>query len=278
MDNLAVFEASMKIIKSVVKCSTDILVYLEEEKILKNTILDVFGDASAAVQCRIACLHLDNSIRWAGEYVMEELAKSGDHCLQGFFTLLCKQLFPASKTSLSERKSALCQGESSIVEYAKELRILVEGMGTSVDHYGVRWSFVKGLNEGVVRAVLRMHPFEGKSFEALVSHAAEVEINMSCEEVEVVGGMIRLEQDSGVKVSSEEGGVENKKQVKGPILSPKYFKMAREKGLGPGKCYNCLTGFHSCYSCPRIKCKFCGKKLGQTGHFSLLCPLSPAKL
>ena len=62
MDNLAIFEASMKIIKSVVKCSTDILIYLEEEKVLKNTILDVFGDASAAVQCRIACLHLDDSI------------------------------------------------------------------------------------------------------------------------------------------------------------------------------------------------------------------------
>ena len=166
---------------------------------------------------------------------MEELAKSGDHCLQGFFTLLCKQLFPASKTSLSERKSALCQGESSIVEYAKELRILVEGMGTSVDHYGVRWSFVKGLNEGVVRAAFQMYPFEGKSFEALVSHAAEVEINMSCEEVEVVGGMIRLEQDSGVKVSSEEGGSRKQKAGKRPNFVPKIFQDGQREGIGARK-------------------------------------------
>ena len=111
MDNLAIFEASMKIIKSELKCSTDILVYLEEEKILKNTIVNIFGDASAEVQCCIACLHLGDSIRWEGECVMEELAKGGCHRLQEFFSLLCKRLYPALKTSLGKKKSAMCQGE-----------------------------------------------------------------------------------------------------------------------------------------------------------------------
>ena len=68
----------MKIIKSEIKSSGDILAYLEEEKILKNTILDVFRDATGEVQCRIACLHLNQSIKWAGEIVMEGLANKAD--------------------------------------------------------------------------------------------------------------------------------------------------------------------------------------------------------
>ena len=146
---------------------------------------------------------------------------------------------------------------------------------------GVIWSFVEGLNEGVVKAALLMHHLSEMSFDALVSHAAEVEIRVSNKEVEVVEGMIRFKQNSGVRVSSEEANVAGemeKDRVRGPILSQKYFKMAREKRLGVGKCYNCLTGFHNCYSCPRIKCKFCGKKLSQSGHYSQLCPLFPAKL
>ena len=260
MENLNIFQASMKIIKSEIKSSGDILAYLEEEKILKNTILDVFHDATGEVQCRIACLHLNQSIKWAGEIVMEGLAKKNCHDLQEFFSGLCKQLFPACKSSIIESHTTLCQGNLSIADYGKALRILNEGMGTDVDHYIERIGFVRGLNKGKVRTALLTHAISELSFEALINLACQVEINLSDEKEEFEEKM-------------EETG-----KVKGVKLSREYFRIAKVKGLSIGKCYNCFSRSHSCSACPRTHCQFCQKKVNKVGHFSLLCPLCPQKL
>ena len=164
MNNLSIFQASMKIIKSYLSSSNNILLYLEEEKVLKNTILDIFHNTTADVQCRIACLHLGDNIRWVGENILEEMAKGKSFDLQRFFFLLCKQIFPAFKTSLIDKRRTLCQGTLSIADYGKALKILNEGLGMSVDHYCVRMSFVFGLNEGIVKRTLFTHALEGMDF------------------------------------------------------------------------------------------------------------------
>ena len=119
MDNLSIFQVSMKNIKSHLTSSNNILLYLEEEKILKNTILNIFLNTTADVQCRIACLHRGDNIRWVGENILEEMAKSKSFDLQRFFFLLGKQIFPAFGTSLIDKRRTLCQGALKIADYGK---------------------------------------------------------------------------------------------------------------------------------------------------------------
>ena len=270
MDNLNIFQASMKIIKSYPTYSTDVLVYFAEEKILKNSILDVFKNTTADVQCRIACLHLSNNIRWRGGEILEGMARGRCHDLHQFFFLLCRKVFPAYKTSMIEKRRTLCQGTLSIADYGKALKILNEGLGTSVDHYCVRMDFVYGLNEGTVKRTLFTHALEEMDFETLINLAAQIEINMA-HEVGIAGGGVHEERKIrvGEEVKEREGKVK---------LSKEYFKVAKIKGLKAGSCYNCIKNFHSCHSCPKTKCIFCHKNVNQVGHYSLLCPLYPRKL
>ena len=254
MDARDVLKLSLKAIKFQLRKSEDIVAYLNDERILKRDIRDVFEDVSEELQCRIAYLHLDSNLDSYGSEILHDMKKEQSFSLDLFFSKIFVQLFPAKNTALYVQYRDLSQGEESVVDFARTLRTLCKEMGIPIETQ--TFKFVLGLKDKDVRdAILRSdmasYNFQGP-FDFAVSLGCSLSFCVKGREGEVEAGLVQV--------------------------SKQYYKIAKEKGVKKGVCYNCLEGFHSCAICPFKTCKFCKKKNSVVKHFSLKCPLCPRKV
>ena len=242
---------SKKVINVCLESSDDIVAYLEEEKILKNSIVRFYEDFGQEDQVKIAELHLGKEVK---KYTLDIPPQEGSNSLFTFFDLLFKTIFPASNTVLSLEYRNLVQGERTILDFAKRLSVLSEKIGLDLEMEKLK--FISGIAEEEIRETLLRADLTIYTFWGLVKYATSL--------VETLK-LSTKSQDKGKEI-------ETKTKLQEFQVSSKYFKMAKKKGLPSGQCYNCMKGFHCALSCPQKFCKYCGGKTGLVKHFSLGCP------
>ena len=261
MEEISLIKRSMKIIKTQLISTSDILGYLKEEKILKNAIINIFGDFSQKIQCTIACFHMegeDGLIRDFGDEILEEMKMNDSYDLLKFLELVYLKVFPANMSTLMLKYEDLRQEDLSIVMFSRDIEILTKRMGLKIENQ--KYKFIFGLSNTKLKKAMLRNSVEGCSFKKLVHSAIDIEMNLMGENDEKVEE--KIAQSKEVK-------------LEGPA---KYFRLAVEKNLKKGLCYNCMTEFHACSKCPVSVCKFCKKDTGKVKHFSLGCPDCPERL
>ena len=245
---------SRKVINVCLESSDDIISYLEEEKSLKNSIIDLYEDFSPQDKIKIAFLHMSREVE---KYARGESLESC-HDLHELFDLLFKTLYPASNSTLSLEYRNLVQGERTILEFAKRLSVLCEKIGLDLEMEKLK--FISGITEEEVRETLLRADLTIYGFWGLVKYASSL--------VET------LQLSTKFKERKEEARMETKTKNKTQalIVSTNYFRIAQKRGLSKGQCYNCMKGFHHAISCPQQFCSYCRGKTGNVKHFSLGCP------
>ena len=245
---------SRKVINVCLESSDDIVSYLEEEKSLKNSIIDLYEDFSPKDKIKIAFLHMSKEVE---KYARGESLESC-HDLHELFDLLFKTLYPASNSTLSLEYRNLVQGERTILEFAKRLSVLCEKIGLDLEMEKLK--FISGITEEDVRETLLRADLTIYGFWGLVKYASSL--------VET------LQLSTKFKERKEEARMETKTKNKTQalIVSTNYFRIAQKRGLSKGQCYNCMKGFHHAISCPQQFCSYCRGKTGNVKHFSLGCP------
>ena len=245
---------SRKVINVCLESSDDIISYLEEEKSLKNSIIDLYEDFSPKDKIKIAFLHMSKEVE---KYARGESLESC-HDLQELFDLLFKTIYPASNSTLSLEYRNLVQGERTILEFAKRLGVLCEKIGLDLEMEKLK--FISGITEEEVRETLLRADLTIYGFWGLVKYASSL--------VET------LQLSTKFKERKEEARMETKTKNKTQalIVSTNYFRIAQKRGLSKGQCYNCMKGFHHAISCPQQFCSYCRGKTGNVKHFSLGCP------
>ena len=259
MDDLESLGKSLKVITTFLKSSVDIVDYLVEEKILKNAIENIFETSTQKLKCTIACFHLGEEIRGCGDDILESMKKDECYDLATFFKQLLGHVFPASSSTLYLKYHELKQGNSTIVGFARTLQILCENMGIPLESQ--KYKFILGLNSEEIRRASYRVDLEGYTFQRLIQYTVSIENNLFFEN-----------ETKKVKNTNSEG---SKLGLGG---TSKYSKLALEKGLKHGKCYNCLVAFHPCTSCPHKFCRFCKKSNKEVKHWSLGCSKSPKEI
>ena len=259
MDVIKILDKSLKLITSQLKTDSDIIQYRREQETLKGSIDNIFGNFDVEIQCQIAYLHLGENIKDFGLLILNEMRGNGAYDFEEFFARLFKLVFPASQSAMEVKYRDLAQNDMTIGEYAKTFQSVsvAKGLGNI--------EFILGLNDKEIRKVLCRVDVTKYSFQELIEYASSLENHLYLERVgkeprkrfkqAVQGG-----RDSGAKVSLD------------------YYQLAGKKGLKRGLCYNCLTAFHSCTACPRMKCQFCGRENKEVKHFSLGCPRCPDRV
>ena len=245
---------SRKVINVCLESSDDIISYLEEEKSLKNSIIDLYEDFSPKDKIKIAFLHMSKEVE---KYARGESLESC-HDLHELFDLLFKTIYPASNSTLSLEYRNLVQGERTILEFAKRLGVLCEKIGLDLEMEKLK--FISGITEEEVRETLLRADLTIYGFWGLVKYASSL--------VET------LQLSTKFKERKEEAGMETKTKNKTQafLVSTNYFRIAQKRGLSKGQCYNCMKGFHHAISCPQQFCSYCRGKTGNVKHFSLGCP------
>ena len=245
---------SRKVINVCLESSDDIVSYLEEEKSLKNSIIDLYEDFSPKDKIKIAFLHMSKEVE---KYARGESLESC-HDLHELFDLLFKTIYPASNSTLSLEYRNLVQGERTILEFAKRLSVLCEKIGLDLEMEKLK--FISGITEEDVRETLLRADLTIYGFWGLVKYASSL--------VET------LQLSTKFKERKEEARMETKTKNKTQalIVSTNYFRIAQKRGLSKGQCYNCMKGFHHAISCPQQFCSYCRGKTGNVKHFSLGCP------
>ena len=245
---------SRKVINVCLESSDDIVSYLEEEKSLKNSIIDLYEDFSPQDKIKIAFLHMSKEVE---KYARGESLESC-HDLHELFDLLFKTIYPASNSTLSLEYRNLVQGERTILEFAKRLSVLCEKIGLDLEMEKLK--FISGITEEEVRETLLRADLTIYGFWGLVKYASSL--------VET------LQLSTKFKERKEEARMETKAKNKAQalIVSTNYFRIAQKRGLSKGQCYNCMKGFHHAISCPQQFCSYCRGKTGNVKHFSLGCP------
>ena len=245
---------SRKVINVCLESSDDIVSYLEEEKSLKNSIIDLYEDFSPKDKIKIAFLHMGKEVE---KYAHGESLESC-HDLHELFDLLFKTLYPASNSTLSLEYRNLVQGERTILDFAKRLSVLCEKIGLDLEMEKLK--FISGITEEEVRETLLRADLTIYGFWGLVKYASSL--------VET------LQLSTKFKERKEEARMETKTKNKTQalIVSTNYFRIAQKRGLSKGQCYNCMKGFHHAISCPQQFCSYCRGKTGNVKHFSLGCP------
>ena len=265
MESLDILRSSLKdsfkAINFCLRKTEDIVEYIQSERILKDEVRDIFGEVSEEIQCRVAKVHLEGDLAFLGADVLRLMREEGFYDLDLFFGRIRKTLFPAEECMLHVKYHGLSQEERSIAGFASVLRTLCGVIGFPIETQ--KWKFVFGLKKEKLRAAMLVAHISTYTFQELVDHAAEVEINLS------VYGENRVEEVNVVEEVEE--------KLSGLQISKQYYKLAREKGLPKGACFNCYEGFHSCLSCPKKFCKHCKKKNNAVKHWSLKCPHFPKK-
>ena len=245
---------SRKVINVCLESSDDIVSYLEEEKSLKNSIIDLYEDFSPKDKIKIAFLHMSKEVK---KYAHGESLESC-HDLHELFDLLFKTIYPASNSTLSLEYRNLVQGERTILDFAKRLSVLSEKIGLDLEMEKLK--FISGITEEDVRETLLRADLTIYGFWGLVKYASSL--------VET------LQLSTKFKERKEEARMETKTKNKTQalIVSTNYFRIAQKRGLSKGQCYNCMKGFHHAISCPQQFCSYCRGKTGNVKHFSLGCP------
>ena len=245
---------SRKVINVCLESSDDIVSYLEEEKSLKNSIIDLYEDFSPKDKIKIAFLHMSKEVE---KYARGESLESC-HDLHELFDLLFKTLYPASNSTLSLEYRNLVQGERTILDFAKRLSVLCEKIGLDLEMEKLK--FISGITDEEVRETLLRADLTIYGFWGLVKYASSL--------VET------LQLSTKFKERKEEAGMETKTKNKTQafLVSTNYFRIAQKRGLSKGQCYNCMKGFHHAISCPQQFCSYCREKTGKMKHFSLGCP------
>ena len=256
MTDLSLSAKSHKIITTCLKSSSDIVSYILEEKNLKNSISNFYGDCSPEIQCKVAWIHLGDTVSDHSLDILSEMERRVSYDLSLFFVSLFKAIFPASISALDLKYRELKQGSLSIVGYARILRVITEKLGYHLGNQ--KFKFILGINDQRIKEVLLRADLNLYDLQGLVEYAISLESSLSL---------------SDELLAKKEGSKEEKVYV-----SKNYFKLAKEKGLKKGLCYNCITQYHSCSSCPLDHCKFCKKKNRDVKHFSLGCSKCPGKL
>ena len=246
---------SKKVINVCLESSDDIVAYLEEEKILKNSIIHFYEDFSQDAQVKIAKLHLGKEVK---KYTLDIPPQEGSNSLYTFFDLLFKAIYPASNSTLSLEYRNLVQGERTILEFSKRLCVLSEKIGLDLEMEKLK--FISGITEEEVRETLLRADLTIYGFWGLVKYASSL--------VET------LQLSTKFKERKKEARMETKTKNKTQalIVSTNYFRIAQKRGLSKGQCYNCMKGFHHAISCPQQFCSYCRGKTGKVKHFSLGCP------
>lgn len=243
---------SRKVINVCLESSDDIVAYLEEEKILKNSINDLYEDFSPKDKIKIAFLHMSKEVE---KYARGESLESC-HDLHELFDLLFKTIYPASNSTLSLEYRNLVQGERTILEFSKRLCVLSEKIGLDLEMEKLK--FISGITEEEVRETLLRADLTIYGFWGLVKYASSL--------VET------LQLSTKFKERKEEARMETITKNKTFLVSTDYFRIAQKRGLSKGQCYNCMKGFHHAISCPQQFCSYCRGKTGNVKHFSLGCP------
>ena len=241
---------SKKVINVCLSSLHDIVSYLEEEKILKNSIFRFYEDFTPKDQVKIALLHLGKEVE---KYAFEISFQKEYQNLDEFFYLLFKTIFPAKYSTLNLEYRNLVQGERTILDFAKRLSVLSEKIGLDLEMEKLK--FISGITEEEVRETLLRADLTIYKFWGLVKYASSL--------VETLNLSTKFQKGSETKT-------ENKTQAF--LVSTKYFKMAKKRGLSKGQCYNCMKGFHPAISCPQQFCRYCKSETSTVKHFSLGCP------
>ena len=268
MDVIKILDKSLKLITSQLKTESDIIQYRREQEILKGSIDNVFGDFDVEIQCQIAYLHLGENIKDFGLLILNEMRGNGAYDFEEFFARLFKLVFPASQSAMEVKYRDLAQNDMTIGEYAKTFQAVsvAKGMSYTSLRKGLQnIEFILGLSDREIRKVLCRVDVTKYSFQELIGYASSLEKYLYLERVgekprKRFQQAVEGRRDSGAKVSLD------------------YYQLAGKKGLKRGLCYNCLTAFHSCTTCPRTKCQFCGKENKEVKHFSLGCPRCPERV
>ena len=245
---------SRKVINVCLESSDDIVSYLEEEKSLKNSIIDLYEDFSPKDKIKIAFLHMSKEVE---KYARGESLESC-HDLHELFDLLFKTIYPASNSTLSLEYRNLVQGERTILDFAKRLSVLCEKIGLDLEMEKLK--FISGITEEEVRETLLRADLTIYGFWGLVKYASSL--------VET------LQLSTKFKERKKEARMETrtKNKTQAFLVSTDYFRIAQKRGLSKGQCYNCMKGFHHAISCPQQFCSYCRGKTGNVKHFSLGCP------
>ena len=245
---------SRKVVNVCLESSDDIVSYLEEEKSLKNSIIDLYEDFSPKDKIKIAFLHMSKEVE---KYARGESLESC-HDLHELFDLLFKTIYPASNSTLSLEYRNLVQGERTILGFAKRLSVLCEKIGLDLEMEKLK--FISGITEEDVRETLLRADLTIYGFWGLIKYASSL--------VET------LQLSKKFKERKEEARMETKTKNKTQafLVSTDYFRIAQKRGLSKGQCYNCMKGFHHAISCPQQFCSYCRGKTGNVKHFSLGCP------
>ena len=246
---------SKKVINVCLSSLHDIVSYLEEEKILNNSIFRFYEDFTPKDQVRIALLHLGKEVE---KYAYEISFQKEYQNLDAFFDLLFKTIFLAKYSTLNLEYRNLVQGERTILDFAKRLSVLSEKIGLDLEMEKLK--FISGITEEDVRETLLRADLTIYGFWGLVKYASSL--------VET------LQLSTKFKERKEEARMETKTKNKTQalIVSTNYFRIAQKRGLSKGQCYNCMKGFHHAISCPQQFCSYCRGKTGNVKHFSLGCP------
>ena len=267
MENIRIVDKSLKVIKTQLKTDSDIIQYMKEQEILKGSITNIFGDFDFEIQCRIAFVHLGENIKDFGLVILDEMRGNGNYDLGDFFSKLFKFVFPASRSTVEVKYKDLAQNDMTILEYAKTCQTVGVAMGLCKGSQNLY--FILGLTDREIRkALLRVDVYK-YSFQELIRYATGLENRLYPERL---GRESTRRSKYGVKESVKERG------DSGAKVSLDYFQLASKKGLKRGLCYNCLTAFHPCTQCPKMKCRFCGKENKEVKHFSLGCPRCPERI
>ena len=254
-ENICVLKGALKVIRARITSCYDIIDYLLEEESLRNSILDFYGDLDQRFQCEVALLLVDDvGIQEQARKILEQMDSASNHSLNWFFSQLFGRVFPCSISLLNLEFSTFKQGSLSFSEYGLRFKVLCERLGLELQYQKIR--FIQGMTTKRIRDVLLKADLNRYDIQGLIEYAAVLE---------------------NVAMIDDQG--ENKTSGVSTIaVSTNYFRLAEQKGLRKGLCFNCLIGHHACVSCPSYLCKFCKKPNGQVKHFSLACEKCPARL
>ena len=242
---------SKKVINVCLSSLHDIVSYLEEEKILKNSIFRFYEDFTPKDQVKIALLHLGKEVE---KYAFEISFQKEFQNLDEFFYLLFKTIFPAKYSTLNLEYRNLVQGERTILDFAKRLSVLSEKIGLDLEMEKLK--FISGIKEEEIRETLLRADLTIYTFWGIVKYAVSLSESLKL----------------STKFQERKGEVRIKTKTQEFQVSTKYCKLAKKKGLPSGQCYNCMRGFHPAISCPQQFCRYCKSETSTVKHFSLGCP------
>ena len=164
---------SDKTITVFLKSSNCIIDYLSEEKNLKSSVVDIYGDHAPEMQCRIAYRHFGDKVKGYGFEVFEQMKKGGSYDVDQFFARVFGSIFPASFSTMMLEYDAMKQGCLRVTEYARIMRILCEAMEFCLEKE--RFKFILGLSDKEIRETLLRADLTRYDFEGLVRYSASLE-------------------------------------------------------------------------------------------------------